>query len=103
VRDWLTKERETEQQLDIAVVAFLRALFDTARDRIAAIPRPPIGSKPAHTTFTENMNNGGSFETHPAYRKEFYAKVVELATKVCSSVLIIVVGELISCLSSKPK
>jgi hypothetical protein len=41
------------------------------------------------------MNDGGTFTDPPAYRTKFYADVVNLATEVCSSILISVVRELI--------
>jgi hypothetical protein len=104
VRDWLLKKRSTERDLNIAVVAFLRALFDMAGDHIARIwrQRQPGDSRAAHTIFSGLMNDGGTFTTPPTYRTDFYAKVVDSATKVCSSVLISVVRELII-ISSKPK
>ncbi|KAJ2923352.1 hypothetical protein H1R20_g13740, partial [Candolleomyces eurysporus] len=81
MRNWLLRDSSTEQDLNIAVVAFLQALFHTAEDRIA--------------TILQLMNDGGDFKTPPAYRTSFYVNVVESATKVCSSILISVVRELI--------
>ena len=82
MRDWLKESRTKLQDLDNAVVAFLRALFEVARDRIKAI-RQEDGST-RYAAFAELMGAQTSFWEHSTYRVDFYAEVVSLATQVCS-------------------